>query len=137
MPKTSASNAVAIKKETGQRLKRFALSYFDSISAFARAIDLQPNSLHSNYLGGRHFPGAELLIKLHYMGCDVTWLLTGEGLPPSPSKEELDLWYAACKASYDREAERLEVERKFLEAESERLSKDPGFNIRHGERGNY
>lgn len=106
-------------------MKQFALSYFDSISAFARAIDLQPNSLHSNYFAGRHFPGAEMLIKLHLMGCDVTWLLTGEGLPPEPDKDELDRWYAVCKATYDRENERLNLAKKYLDAGKARSSQRP------------
>lgn len=98
------------KKQIGIRLKRFAKSYFDSFAAMARALDIHPATLSSSYLSGRHFPGGELLIKLFHAGCDLGWLLTGEGLPPKPNTEELNDWKARCDVRYKIEFLRIRDE---------------------------
>lgn len=122
---SSVKRVDAHKKVVGERLKIFANYRFDSVSGLARALDMHPNSFHSGYIGGRHYPGGEMLIKLFYAGCDIAWLLTGEGLPPDPDEEELKRWFSMCKATYDREEQRLSLEKQYLDAETERRSQLP------------
>ena len=86
------------KVPIAERLREFGLWRFDSISALAQALELHPASLHSHYLKGKSFPGGEILLKLHALGCDITWLLTGEGLPPEPTDQQVDQWIEACHA---------------------------------------
>ncbi len=125
MLKSSEKSVDGHKKVVGERLKIFANYRFESVSALARALDMHPNSFHSGYIGGRHYPGGEMLIKLLYAGCDIAWLLVGEGLPPEPNREELDRWFSICKATYEREDQRLRLGQQYLDAEIERLSQLP------------
>lgn len=114
------------KKNVGRRLKEFAGARFGSFAQFARELGIHPAGLHSNYFSGKHYPGAEVLIKLHNLGCDLGWLLTGYGLPPDPTDEQADRWLENCRAKVDsirklHELERLAAEeitsnmRRFLE----------------------
>lgn len=59
------------------RLREFAYSRTDKLSDFARLLDMLPQTLNS-YLSGKITPGAELLVKLSELGCDIDWLLTGK-----------------------------------------------------------
>lgn len=69
------------------RLREFAYSRTEKLSDFARMLDMLPQTLNS-YLSGRITPGAELLVKLSELGCDIDWLLTGKGDISSPVTDE-------------------------------------------------
>lgn len=62
----------------GDRLRQFSELGFGSVSGLARALGVIPSALH-HYLGGNRKPGAAVLDKLYQLGCDPTWLLTGDG----------------------------------------------------------
>lgn len=62
----------------GDRLKEFADKNFGSVNGLERALGMNRNSL-SQYVYNRNTPGSNLLIKLRELGCDINWLLTGEG----------------------------------------------------------
>jgi transcriptional regulator with XRE-family HTH domain len=64
------------KRDIAVRLRSFAYSKTDKLSEFARSLEMSPQTLNS-YLSGKIAPGAELLVKLSDLGCDVEWLLTG------------------------------------------------------------
>lgn len=66
-----------LKIEIGQRLRDFAVKNFETIEAFAQAIDIPASSLRSIYFKGKSSPGAAILIKLLKLNCDINWLLTG------------------------------------------------------------
>ncbi len=68
------------------RLREFAYSRTEKLSDFARMLDMLPQTLNS-YLSGRITPGAELLVKLSELGCDIDWLLTGKGDTSTPVTE--------------------------------------------------
>jgi hypothetical protein len=65
------------KTAVAARLREFGIRKFGTIRRFANALDLRQSNLSSNYLSGRSLPGAEILIKLDELGCDIVWLLTG------------------------------------------------------------
>lgn len=64
------------------RLREFAYSKTDRLKEFAASLEMSPQTLNS-YLSGKISPGAELLIKLSEMGCDIDWLLTGSLKDPT------------------------------------------------------
>lgn len=59
------------------RLKEFA-KHVGSDTILAGLLSMTPQAL-SSYTSGRSLPGAKILLKLHYLGCDINWLLSGEG----------------------------------------------------------
>ncbi len=61
-----------------ERLRKFGQLRFGTMKDFAAALKMHPASLNSGYLSGRSILGGELLAHLHSLGCDITWLLTGE-----------------------------------------------------------
>lgn len=70
----------ALAKEIGLRIKEFAITNFKTVSALAKAIDMNQSQLQ-NYISRNNnqpLPGAEILIKLESVGCDINWLLTGK-----------------------------------------------------------
>lgn len=63
--------------EIGNRLRDFGKKNFLSMSAFARAIEMRPQTLN-NYLSGEQRPGGILHQRLRALGCDIEWLMTGK-----------------------------------------------------------
>jgi len=59
----------------GERLKEYAIQYGSSTD-LAKNLGLSPQHLNA-YISGRSKPGADILIKLKELGCDIDWLLTG------------------------------------------------------------
>lgn len=70
----------------GSRLKEFGLRNFKTLTAFSNALGILPQTLH-NYISGKNKPCADLLIRLHNLGCDIVWLLTGEEATESRREE--------------------------------------------------
>jgi SOS-response transcriptional repressor LexA len=63
-------------EEIGQRLRDWGVEKYGSVDAFAKALEMPPNSL-SRYFGGSVRLGADTLEKLAHLECDTNWLLTG------------------------------------------------------------
>jgi transcriptional regulator with XRE-family HTH domain len=82
---------------TGQRLKEYAALACGSVKRLADEIGERPDNLQK-YASGRHEPGAKLLRKLAAHGCNVHWLLTGEG----------DV-YADASSGRERDVEEREI----------------------------
>ena len=66
------------KDQIGERIRCFALSKHLSIKDFADFIGMDPGNVQK-YLKSKRKPGTPFLQKLQTDGCNLTWLLTGEG----------------------------------------------------------
>lgn len=66
----------------GERLRLFGVARFGdkkgAITAFAKALGMKPSNLHK-YLSDEREPGAPVLARISALGCNVHWLLKGEG----------------------------------------------------------
>ena len=66
----------------GRRLRLFASSWHartnGSITAFAEGLGMQPLNLHK-YLSGEREPGASVLARIAELGCNIHWLMSGDG----------------------------------------------------------
>jgi len=71
------------KADVAERLREFGQKKFGKMTDFAAALEISGAQLHSTYLNGRSLPGAELLLKLAKMGCDIAWLLSGNVIDPT------------------------------------------------------
>lgn len=68
-----------MKYRTGRRLKKIAdLLYEGNQSELARKLEMKPQAL-VKYLKGESMPGGLILIRLHDIGVNINWFLTGEG----------------------------------------------------------
>lgn len=90
------------KEEIGSRLEEFCIKNFSTQKEFADAIGIAPSNLRSIYFPGKSLPGAEILVKLAYLGCDVQWLLTGKGKVPEVKVEKTP--YKAIKKAAEWKA---------------------------------
>ena len=61
--------------EIGKRLRKFGEDNYSSMTMFAKAIGLLPQTLN-NYLSGDARPGNILQEKLRAVNCDIEWLMT-------------------------------------------------------------
>lgn len=59
------------------RLKKFG-KHLGSASKLAEELDMTAPSLQS-YTNGRSKPGYQIISKLHNLGCNINWLLSGKG----------------------------------------------------------
>lgn len=66
------------KDFVGDRMRAFALSKHLSIKEFADFIGMDAGNVQK-YLNGKRKPGTPLLQRLQKNGCNLDWLLTGEG----------------------------------------------------------
>lgn len=62
----------------GLRMRSFGKFAYGTISAFASAMQMKPPALHP-YLENKTEPGTKIIMRLWFLGCDCTWLLTGKG----------------------------------------------------------
>lgn len=68
-----------MKYATGSRLKNIADTLFEgNRSELARNMDMKPQAL-TKYLNGESMPGGVVLMRLHDLGVNINWFLTGEG----------------------------------------------------------
>lgn len=89
----------------GEKIRQFAVQKFGSIKAFAEAMEMHPSALQQ-YLSDEHKPGANILVNLARLGCDMNWLLSeGDGKPP-PREE-----------GFEDRLKQLEAENKCLRDE--------------------
>lgn len=59
------------------RLKKFG-KHIGSASKLAEELGMSAPSLQS-YTNGRSKPGYQIISKLHNLGCNINWLLSGKG----------------------------------------------------------
>jgi transcriptional regulator with XRE-family HTH domain len=71
-------NKMVQKDFIGDRLRAFVLSKHLSIKDFADFIGMDAGNVQK-YLNGKRKPGTPLLQRLKSDGCNLDWLLTGEG----------------------------------------------------------
>ncbi len=62
------------KKEVGKRLKEFGLKNYNTLSDFARALDVEYAYMGNNYFNGHSLPGMPMLAHLLKLGCDLAFL---------------------------------------------------------------
>lgn len=68
-----------MKYATGSRLKQIADALYEgNRSELARNLNMKPQAL-TKYLNGESMPGGLILIRLHDLGVNINWFLTGEG----------------------------------------------------------
>lgn len=80
----------------GKRLKEFAKSRYGTVSAFAEACSM-PQPQMSAYTSDAKSPSVDVLLRFLQAGCNINWLLSGEGemvyssgyTPVSLSEEEI------------------------------------------------
>lgn len=66
------------KKIVGNRLKEFAEAFYGNMAGLARKLGVS-QAYFTSYISGRSLPGGEVLIELYNLGCNINWLLTGQG----------------------------------------------------------
>jgi hypothetical protein len=64
--------------DLGTRLKEWLLRVYGSMYQASLSVGMHPSSLNK-YTSGKHLPGSGILIRLAELGCNINWLLTGEG----------------------------------------------------------
>jgi hypothetical protein len=63
----------------GLRLRMFALTAFGELNKFSTAIGTSPAVL-SQWLGDIKMPSCQYLERIYRSGCNINWLLSGEGI---------------------------------------------------------
>ncbi len=66
------------KKIFSSRLTQFANAVSTTKAEFAGMIEMSPQMLHK-YINGERLPLPQILNKIHRLGCNLNWLLNGEG----------------------------------------------------------
>ncbi|HZV12783.1 MAG TPA: hypothetical protein VFA55_06165 [Candidatus Kapabacteria bacterium] len=84
-------------KTLGSRIKLFLQAKFGTVTAASKAYGKSVNYFHP-YVYDKTTPGGDVLRQLSEWGCNVNWLLTGEG----------DMWK-------DAEEERRQFKKNMLE----------------------
>ncbi len=74
------------KKIFSARLTQFANAVASTKAEFAEMIEMSPQMLHK-YINGERLPLPEILNKIHKVGCNLNWLLNGEGEMMTIKKE--------------------------------------------------
>lgn len=98
-----------------ERLLRFIDAKFPTKTSFAEDVGVSPQSLNNSYLKSTPFPGSLFFHNLAILGCDLNWLMTGFGLPPDPSIEEMTQWIKYCEAQANAWKERRKTEVEAME----------------------
>lgn len=71
------------------RLKQFAKSKYGRDFRLAQAWGINRVTV-SKYMNGDVKPSFDNLVKLSELGCDINWLLTGNGHKPEPGSDEVE-----------------------------------------------
>lgn len=66
------------KKLFSHRLNQFCSSVSSTKAEFAKLLGMSPQMLHK-YLNGERLPLPEILNKIYALGCNLNWLLNGNG----------------------------------------------------------
>jgi transcriptional regulator with XRE-family HTH domain len=67
-----------LESTIGERIRKFAKAQHGSVAELTRAIGKGRNFLGA-YVEGRAKPGSEILAAISDAGCNINWLLTGQG----------------------------------------------------------
>jgi transcriptional regulator with XRE-family HTH domain len=94
----------------GGKIKAFGIKQFGSVTEFAKALGMEPQNLY-DYFSKGIMPGAEFLMELKKMGCDMNWLLSEEEDSPALVKEP----------AVEYKVNQLEKENEELKEEADRL----------------
>lgn len=71
------------KYQVGTRLKEFLYKNFPTMEEAAEALGTTVGSLRNSYFNGKSLPGAEILLRLIELGCDLQYLMYGKKSPKS------------------------------------------------------
>ncbi len=82
---------------TGERIKQYALLESGDLESFAQSIGWKWHRLYP-VITGKEEAGIALLIVLARSGCNINWLLTGDGNPLVGKESVVDL--VATQAHY-------------------------------------
>jgi len=74
------------KKIFSSRLTQFAETVSATKAEFAKMLGMSPQMLHK-YINGERLPLPEILNKIRKLGCNINWLLNGEGEMLVPRQE--------------------------------------------------
>lgn len=99
------------KVEIGRRIKEFAEKKFSSTAELSRQLGMKNRQGLNPYIQGKSFPGSELLLKLTELGCDVNWLLKGEGVQTTiiaHEQPELYMTYADLNQQIETQKKELD-----------------------------
>ena len=66
------------KSDFGKRLLKFCKYTFQTQVEFARKLNIKPQALQK-YIKGYRLPLPDFLNRLYKLGCNINWLLSGEG----------------------------------------------------------
>ncbi|MDZ7773361.1 MAG: helix-turn-helix transcriptional regulator [Balneolaceae bacterium] len=100
-----------MKYATGNRLKEIADAlYGGNRSELARNLEMKPQAL-TKYLNGESMPGGLILIRMHGLGVNINWFLTGEGEmlregPPHAISEPIGTYLARLEEEVLEEEEK-------------------------------
>lgn len=97
--------------ELGDRIKEFA-KHYGNASKLAAALDMTPGTLY-HYTNSNRKPGADILLKLCELGCNINWLLTGKG----------SMLRVGAAAIANTEEKKAKKEKLTIEERMERLEK--------------
>jgi transcriptional regulator with XRE-family HTH domain len=68
------------------RMRDFGTLACGSLKEFAEALQMKPPALQS-YLSGRSKPGYPIMQRLHLLGCNLNWLISGNGSMTNDTQE--------------------------------------------------
>lgn len=66
------------KSDFGKRLLKFCKYTSPTQAEFARKLNIKPQALQK-YIKGQRLPMPDFLNRLYELGCNINWLLSGEG----------------------------------------------------------
>lgn len=82
--------------ESGERLREFARRCYRSVAELER--EMEVGKVLGQYVRGPSEPGFGLLQRLYRAGCNINWLLSGEGSMYAPNargrelRKEIEGW---------------------------------------------
>lgn len=85
------------KIAVGKRIKEFVIQKYGKLKPLIDEMGMGYASFHSTYIKGRSLPGAKIISKLIKLGCDIDWLLHGEGEPVNKVAENSIKYQATNK----------------------------------------
>lgn len=97
----------------GKRLRQFAKDKYGTVRKLAELLEMSEENL-SQYTRDKSKPGANMLLKLNELGCDLSWLLTGKYATTPKEMFDATFKYKQKENPYDRRINELEEENRKL-----------------------
>jgi len=107
----------------GKRLREWGKKEFKTMTKFAEKLNIDYTTLY-RYINDKRKPTMEVLLKLNEMGCDLSWLLTGEVADDPKQIIKIIKNYSQEEYPYVRKIRSLEMENKKLEEENRKLREE-------------